>query len=92
MSIDPFTGEFESRREAKLIISRVNADTGPDVYLHLIAANGQELAALSLKQVAPIALNETRNAILKWIGEMNNTKPPAPSVEPPTRFEREEVI
>jgi hypothetical protein len=93
MSIDPFTGEFESRREAKLTLSRVNTDTGPDVYLHLISADGKELTALSLEHVSHfVSDNRIRDAILTWIGEMNNTKPPVHPAIPKTRFEREEVI
>jgi hypothetical protein len=93
MSIDPFTGEFESRREAKLTTSRVKSNDGPDVYVHLMSADGKEMAVLSLLHMSHfVSDNGTRDSVLKWIGEMNNTKPPVLTPVAPTRFEREPVI
>jgi hypothetical protein len=91
MSIDPFTGEFERQRAAHLTISRISTDRGPDVCVHLIAAEGT-VVVLSLEHMSHfVSENKTRDAILKWIGEMTNTEP-AIHVTSPTRFEREEVI
>lgn len=92
MSIDPFTGEFESRREAKLTISRVITDRGPDVWVHLLSADGTVVVLSLLHASHFVSSGGTREAVARWLGEMNNTKPPKIPVETPTRFEREEVI
>ena len=83
MSINPFTGEFESRRGPKLTISRVITDRGPDVCIHLLSADGTEVAVLSLEHASQfVSPMETRWAISKWLGEMNNTKPSSLPVNP----------
>ena len=91
MSIDPFTGEFESRREAKVVALPLNTDNGPDVYLKFFSPDGGEVH-LSVVSISKSVSEQAGLALLKWIGEMTNTKPPVAASIPPTRFEREEVI